>query len=360
MLGLLGLMGALMAGFMVDAMMTRDPDDEAEDEDQAQPEAHLTQGFDDEDASDPFGLDETQPAERASASAFPPGDRDPSQDGHPESDDLPGPRDPDQKLSGGAGNDILTGEGGDDIIAGRAGNDLLGGRAGDDIISGGAGRDWLTGGDGEDRLLGGKGDDDLRGENGRDTILGGEGKDYLAGGFGADLLSGGSGDDTLVGGLGDDSLMAGTGHDAVQGGYGDDLAFGGEGSDTLDGDDGDDTLWGGRRNADDGTVDFLNGGAGDDLLHLGAGDYGNGGAGADTFELQDIAVGDPVAQITDFDPAEDRLVLLYDSQTHATPEVSIVTEEGSQDATVMLDGVPVARVLGGAGLSAADVTLKAA
>ena len=95
-------------------------------------------------------------------------------------------------------------------------------------------------------------------------------------------------------------------------------------------------------------------------MHVGAGDYANGGEGADRFLLDDIAAGDPVAQITDFDHQQDALVLLYDAAHHADPEVSIVTEAGSSDAVVMLDGVAVAHVLGGAGLQAGDVTLQAA
>ena len=96
-------------------------------------------------------------------------------------------------------------------------------------------------------------------------------------------------------------------------------------------------------------------------MHAGSGDYAHGGAGADQFEVDDIAAGDPVAQIVDFYRREDALVLLYDAAHHADPEVSIVTEAGSPDAVVLLDGIPVAYALGGAGLKlAGDVTLQAA
>lgn len=82
------------------------------------------------------------------------------------------------------------------------------------------------------------------------------------------------------------------------------------------------------------------------------------GAGADDFPLADIRLGDPVAQITGFDRCEDALLLFYDAALHADPEVTVLDEAGN--ATVLLDGVPVAQVMGGAGLAAADVVLKAA
>lgn len=358
MLGLLGLMGAVMAGFMVDALMARDPDEAGEgEEDQAPEEA----GEADYGAEGDLLADEGE-AEAAAQPGSPLGLARPgaATEGHPQSDDLGTPADQDQTLSGGAGNDILTGQGGNDAIDGGSGNDLLGGRAGNDMLEGGRGEDWVRGGDGHDTLLGGRGDDDLQGEAGRDLLNGAKGDDALAGGQGGDRLLGGNGDDTLNGGAGADRLRGGTGQDELQGGLGHDRVIGGMGSDAVDGNEGNDSLWGGRLDTDDHEADFLNGGAGEDVLHLGAGDYGNGGEGADRFELCDIALGDPVVQITDFDPEEDSLVLLYDAETHADPEISVVTEEGSADATVVLDGVPVARVLGGAGLSAADVMLQAA
>ena len=38
MLGLLGLLGAVMAGFMVDALMAQDPDEPSQDDDEAAPQ----------------------------------------------------------------------------------------------------------------------------------------------------------------------------------------------------------------------------------------------------------------------------------------------------------------------------------
>ena len=119
---------------------------------------------------------------------------------------------------------------------------------------------------------------------------------------------------------------AGLGDDALQGGRGMTGRWAETGPDKVDGNAGNDTLWGG---AEDDAVDFLNGGAGEDDLHTGAGDYASGGGGADVFTLDDIAAGAPLPQITDFDRQEDALVLLYDASLHSDPEVTIASEPGS-------------------------------
>lgn len=340
-----------MAGFLADALTSHDHDDgHAHEEEDTPPPEEPDHGEDglaallDDGSAHPASSD---------ALAAP-------NDGLPHSDDFASQPEPGVTLTGGAHDDILTGNGGDDRIVGNGGNDLLGGRTGDDWISGGAGQDWIHGGEGADTLLGGGGADELKGEDGNDLLTGGAGNDSLAGGEGSDRLLAGTGDDTLVGGDGADTLFGGGGSDALQGGQGADRVQGGRGSDEVDGNDGNDTLWGSGPDHDDHTVDFLNGGRGDDFLFLGAGDYGAGGEGADSFALTDIAPGDPLTQITDFDPAADRLLVLYDPGHHTDPEVSVLTEEGSPDATVLLDGVPVAQVMGGAGLQPSDVMLRAA
>lgn len=120
----------------------------------------------------------------------------------PLGDGLGTPYPGDDYIDGGAGDDFIQGEEGGDTLLGGAGNDELWGESGyytlpdsvhsDDYLDGGAGNDKLTGGGGNDVLLGGAGDDNLYGESGNDTLDGGEGKNYLAGGAGDDtyLLSG--------------------------------------------------------------------------------------------------------------------------------------------------------------------------
>ena len=270
-------------------------------------------------------------------------------------------------ISAGLGNDYLDGWVGDDQLFGEGGSDYLLGGQGRDALYGGDGLDRLEG-DGttnalpaaggvvlglpdQDYLDGGAGDDVLLGFDYDDVLLGGEGADQLLGDdypapspsfndtypvaqggrpVGADYLDGGAGDDLLFAGLGDDVLLGGDGNDELRGdnvraggwydfGFfalsppvfnptgrlarftaegGADYLDGGAGNDILIGDGGDDILSGGADNdqlfgddsADDQAGylvgagdDILDGGAGDDLLAAGDGaDSLSGGAGIDT------------------------------------------------------------------------------
>ena len=171
---------------------------------------------------------------------------------------------------------------------------------------------------------------------------------------------GGDGADTLLGGEGSDSLDGGAGADWLAGGVGNDLLQGGAGEDTLDGGDGNDTIWGQSSGDRDAETDFLNGGDGDDVLMVDQGDYAMGGAGADSFHLMDFSQGGPVAQISDYNPAEDDLILYYDATLHPSPVLTAEALDGGQDVTLLLDGVAVAIVRDGAGLSVEDIALRAA
>jgi Ca2+-binding RTX toxin-like protein len=59
---------------------------------------------------------------------------------------------------------------------------------------------WLYGGDGNDRLKGGAGNNVLEGGDGDDTLIGGKGRNLLIGGLGADRIIGNAGDDLLISG----------------------------------------------------------------------------------------------------------------------------------------------------------------
>jgi Ca2+-binding RTX toxin-like protein len=175
-----------------------------------------------------------------------------------------------ERLSLGAGDDIVTGAEGNESVDGGAGQDSLSGGGGNDTLMGGAGTDTLYGEAGDDHLGGGTGADTLIGGEGRDTLLGGDENDALDGGLGDDVLDGGTGHDRLLGGEGNDSLSGNFGDDRVEGGDGNDTLAGGSGNDTLHGDGGDDlvllvgsfgldTVLGGE--ADESTGDVLDAGA---------------------------------------------------------------------------------------------------
>ncbi len=265
-----------------------------------------------------------------------------------------------EDLIGSNSADILKGDEADNRIAGGAGNDILHGVGSRDKLEGSSGLDTLYGGDGDDSLLGGTGGDSLYGEQDSDVLMGGVATDLLSGGSGDDTLDGGAGGDVLDGGPGDadvasyvlsnagvtvhlhspspggfvtgasgghalndslkdvENLIGSTYGDALSGDDGANYLDGGAGDDFLDGRGGDDTLLGG------GGFDTLDGGAGTDLLsyaestavwvNLGAaedaGGYNLGGAGGnaqgDRFrnvenlqgsDYDDILIGDQDANL---------------------------------------------------------------
>lgn len=249
-----------------------------------------------------------------------------------------------EALSGDAGADRIGGLDGADTITGAGGPDELLGEGGDDLLEGGDGADTLNGGRDDDRLFGGSGDDTLHGGMGDDWGLGGDGDDSLTGGQGADNLQGGAGDDALHGGHGDDLLSGGAGADSLFGGWGDDRIS------DLDEED--------RTMGDTDRADFLNGGAGDDTLEAGAGDILTGGIGADHFVLRDFGDGATPAEVLDYDPAEDTLVLLHDGSAGPDPVVSVHADPRIEGLShVRLNGVTVASITGDDALSAEDIRL---
>ncbi|MFZ0099332.1 MAG: calcium-binding protein [Gemmobacter sp.] len=325
MLALIGFLGVAGAGFLLDAFLARNEpsDDDADDAPAADDhEPRATVG----DLLQSVGRDVAAPLPEA---------------------------------VGTDENDKLAGDALDNQIDGRGGLDQILGREGDDSLSGGQGGDHLWGGGGRDDLAGGTGDDNLRGEGGADRIAGNAGEDQLSGENGRDILTGGAGNDSLLGGGGDDRLSGQQGDDWLNGGFGNDRLIGGEGSDTLDGDFGDDQLIGHHDGTSDEKVDFLNGGAGDDVIEPGSGDYANGGEGRDNFRLGGwIAAGD-AALITDFDPDQDQIEVLYDPTAHPDAELTIEHDPRTGAAHLMLDGRPVAVVQNGAALTAEAIRLTA-
>ena len=206
---------------------------------------------------------------------------------------------------GTAGNDTNTTPAlgaGTDIAFGLTGNDTLNSLDGDDTLNGDGGNDILSGGLGNDFLYGGIDDDTLNGDDGNDQLYGGIGADTLNGGNGIDTLyAEGYRDATVTawadteapgtvnilnGGAGDDSLIGSTGDDQLNGDADNDNLYGNDGNDTLNGGDGNDRLDSGSGN------NTLLGGAGADSFYIGYGNNGiaetnllNGGSGNDLFEL---------------------------------------------------------------------------
>lgn len=354
MLGMLGLFGALMAGIIADSIIggiMGKPDPDAADDPALDTESP-------DDRNEPANMLDWVEGDPAAAQGTRIDPDDP--DYAAVSDDLTQSDDPGQVSRGGRADDILTGGGSADDIAGGAGDDQMAGLDGADFMRGGAGADIAHGGAGADTLRGGEGDDLLQGDGGNDWLVGGAGNDTLLGQNGADHLYGSAGADTAMGGAGNDRIDGGADDDWLAGGAGADTLIGGTGGDTLDGGAGRDVLNGRDGSGAFPEMDFLNGGDGDDLLLVGAGDYVSGGAGADWFELSDLTAGDAIANIADYDAREDALVVVFDPAMHPDPVVSLETPENSGDVIVLLDGVPLALVQGGAGMTLDDVLITPA
>lgn len=315
MLGLFGLLGLMMAGVVGGSIALR-PDSLAEDEGES------AAGGDEAEGRTPTA----DPAETGSGQMW------------------------DAGLEGGTSAGSVTAPVSDAAGAGRtgsAGGDGLEGTEGDDTLAGLGGDDQIEGDQGDDLLMGGDGNDTLNGGFGQDTLTGGNGADYLAGHEGDDVLGGGRGDDTLLGGNGGDSLAGGAGDDWLAGGMGDDLMVAGAGQDTLDGDAGNDTLVGAFFGDPDDWGNCLNGGDGDDVLRIGAGDIATGADGSDRFEVSSDVPPGAAARIMDFDSDQDELVVVYDGAGPA-PVVSLAPGGLPDEVAVLLDGQPIAFVVGGA------------
>jgi Ca2+-binding RTX toxin-like protein len=204
-------------------------------------------------------------------------------------------------VDGAGGNDVLTGGPGADLLVGGAGADTLLGGPGDDYLDGGSGADTLTGGNGSDTYVVDHAGDKIveTGVGGTDTVL--ASLSFTLGPTLEDLIltdrpPGEDQDLTGVGNASGNLLQGNSGHnlldgrggsDLVRGGAGNDRLFGGAGHDVLDGGTGDDQLWGGTGH------DRLTGGAGNDQFVLYA----------------PLAAATNIEEITDFQPAADRIVL---------------------------------------------------
>ncbi len=149
--------------------------------------------------------------------------------------------------------------------------------------------------------------------------------------------------DTITGSETGDAINAGAGDDVVDGGAGDDSITGGAGADVLAGGLGSDILYGGElNNLDDGEADTLSGGEGDDELNLGNDDIATGGEGADTF-VREVSMTSR-ALVTDFDAAEDLIVVQHESDTPPTLETQTIASDGvilefSDGSRIELEGL---------------------
>ena len=126
-------------------------------------------------------------------------------------------------LVGGKGNDVLNGGGGNDVLNGGAGADTAVFSGANNRVNLNS-TAWQNTGDGRDRLVqiervsAGAGKDVVTGNRFANVLSGGSGNDVLNGGGGNDQLIGGPGIDRLKGGLGRDTfrIQKGAGYDIIE------------------------------------------------------------------------------------------------------------------------------------------------
>lgn len=197
----------------------------------------------------------------------------------------------------------------------------------------------------DDSLEGSDIDDSIYGYEGNDTILGNSGIDYLFGFDGNDHIDGGLDDDLLYGGFGDDTLLGNNGNDFLIDDFGSDFLDGGAGDDYLVGFV-DPTLF-----PDTIEIDTLTGGAGADTFVLGYSHYSlNASVNPVTVSINGYAAGgdSDYALITDFNPAEDLILLSSSAEQHtlgASP-VGSATDTGiflaeNNELVAVLQGVSI-------------------
>lgn len=189
-------------------------------------------------------------------------------------------------------------------------------------------------------------------------VFGSEEDDTLHGASGNDLIEGNGGNDRVYGLAGHDHLV---GFDA-----GRDTLFGGAGNDTLHGYMVQKQPDGSSFVIEDHQADHLYGGLGKDTLYLGSSDVGTGGRGADDFHVSwDVEQGKP-AEITDYNPKQDRICVEYTTNhadadmTEIRPEEQTITTQpmaNGAGTAILLNGEAIAHVLGAAHLKASDVQL---
>lgn len=183
----------------------------------------------------------------------------------------------------------------DDVIVGNKAANKIDGGSGNDIIyaSGSAVRTALSLNIDVGSIANDDGDYGYFNTTGYHArSLGNDASHTINGNDGDDTIFASAGGDKINGGDGNDRLYGGVGNDQISGGLGDDVIEGGAGADTLNGDDGNDSLSGylastdELQHSDDGSIDTIHGGIGDDVLFGYGGDLLFGDDGNDKLVLE--------------------------------------------------------------------------
>jgi Ca2+-binding RTX toxin-like protein len=226
------------------------------------------------------------------------------------------PPDPDTPEDPQEPTEAVTGTAGDDTLVGMAGQ-VVDGLAGADSLEASSGSVTLNGGEGQDTLFlegpiiadvtntsqvnGGDGDDTIAAIGLGGSVDGGGGDDVIDVQGTLDAVDGGNGDDTITGSAADygggSPLSGGAGNDVLS--TFDEAGFSYRAE--LDGGAGDDTLTSALITTSPEEVDALTGGAGADVFQV--------SFSGDNIDPSGGALLGTLLEVTDFEPAEDSLVL---------------------------------------------------
>ena len=234
------------------------------------------------------------------------------------------------------------------------------------------------------------GDDEVVLLEGNNRIETGEGDDTVLSGAGADNVNLGSGDDVYgtdtrvihrdddvqsfpepddaipVG----DTLVRGDvleqGNDTIAGGTGDDAISDNFGRNLINGQQGDDFIISVDDARDQGTADTVRGGFGQDTLVVDQGDHVTTGDGADQVVIETyngVVDGYDLITITDFIAGQDALTVQGDADLlrpapDGTSPVSLQELEDDGGTLVLINGIPIAHLLGAQGMSPGQIELR--
>lgn len=198
------------------------------------------------------------------------------------------------------------------------------------------------------------------GTDASEAIIGTNQDDRLFGGAGADSILGGAGDDRVFLGDGNDVTIAldaqeDAGNDFIRGGAGADLIIDTLGSDTIFGDVGNDTIASIDGLTETGDVDddtshapdIIHGGYGEDLVIGDAGDTLTGGHDVDHFVVAAPSDDEYApAVITDFDPANELLSIVFLDEVPTDPAVTLHHDFDQGLVRALVEGEEVATLTG--------------
>ncbi len=178
-----------------------------------------------------------------------------------------------------------------------------------------------------------------------------------------DFVSGTQNLDTRAG---DDGVVLLEGNNRIETGEGDDAISDNFGANLINGQQRDDFIVSVDDARDQGTADTVRGGVGQDILVVDQGDHVTTGDGADQVVIETyngVVDGYDLITITDFIAGQDALTVQGDADLlrpapDGTSPVSLQELEDDGGTLVLINGIPIAHLLGVQGMSPGQIELR--